>query len=113
VTPLDVVAYHDLDSAARLIAERAGETGASRVVLGLPTGSDGTRGPACRRSEELANALAALGVSVAYQSEYLTTDEARRRARAAGRPPRQPVDDLAAQVLLEEYLAARRPSAEA
>jgi len=39
------------------------------------------------------------------QGEFLTTNEARRRARAAGRSPRRPVDDIAAQILLEEHLA--------
>jgi putative Holliday junction resolvase len=112
-TPLDVVAYRSVESAARLIAARAEETGTSRVVLGLPTGSDGARGPACRRSEAIAEALAAFGVSVEFQSEYLTTNEARRRARAAGRSPKSPVDDIAAQVLLEEYLSTRTPGAEA
>lgn len=112
VSPLDVVAYHNVDSAARLIATTAGDTGASLVVLGLPTLADGRHGPACRRSEELAAALDGLGVAVEFQAEFLTTDEARRRARSAGRSARQPVDDIAAQVLLEEYLAARKRSAE-
>lgn len=112
VSPLDVVAYHNVDSAARLIATTAGDTGASLVVLGLPTLADGRHGPACRRSEELAAALDRLGVAVEFQAEFLTTDEARRRARSAGRSARQPVDDIAAQVLLEEYLAARKRSAE-
>lgn len=112
VTPLEVVSYHSVDSAAQVIAMKAGETGAARVVLGLPTLADGTRGAACRRSEALADALDALGISVEFQSEFLTTDEARRRARSSGRSPRQPVDDIAAQVLLEEFLTTRRPGAE-
>ena len=112
VSPLDVVAYRNVDSAARLIATTAGETDASRVVLGLPTLADGSRGAACRRSEELAAALDSLGIVVEFQAEFLTTVEARRRARSAGRSARQPVDDIAAQILLEEYLAARKRGAE-
>jgi putative transcription antitermination factor YqgF len=112
VSPLDVVAYRNAESAARLIATTAAETGALRVVLGLPTLADGTRGPACRRSEELAAALDGLGIAVTFQAEFLTTDEARRRARSAGRPARQPIDDIAAQVLLEEFLATRKRGAE-
>jgi putative transcription antitermination factor YqgF len=84
----------------------AEESNASRVVLGLPTLDDGSRGPAARRTERLAEKLAEMGVAVILQNEFLTTNEARRRARAAGRSPRQPVDDIAAQVLLEEYLAS-------
>ena len=113
-SPLEIVPYAGVDRAAQQIANLASKIGAARVVLGLPTLEDGSRGPASRRTDRLAEALEALGVKVALQSEFLTTDEARRRARAAGRPSRQPVDDIAAQVLLEEYLASRpaAPSAE-
>jgi putative Holliday junction resolvase len=104
-SPLEVVPYDGVAAAARRIAETAEGLGAGRIVLGLPTLADGSVGPAGRRSERLAGELARLGVDVVLQGEFLTTDEARRRARAAGRHPRQPVDDLAAQVILEEYLA--------
>jgi len=113
-SPLEIVPYVGIDRAAQQIAELASKVGAERVVLGLPTLEDGSRGPASRRTDRLAEALEALGVEVALQSEFLSTDEARRRARAAGRSPRQPVDDIAAQVILEEHLATRpaAPSAE-
>ena len=106
-SPLEIVPYAGVDRAAQQIADLASEISAARVVLGLPTLEDGSRGPASRRTDRIAEALEALGVEVALQSEFLSTNEARRRARAAGRPPRQPVDDIAAQVLLEEHLASR------
>ena len=113
-SPLEIVPYEGVERAAQQIAALASKVGATRVVIGLPTLEDGSRGPASRRTDRLAEALEALGVEVALQSEFLSTDEARRRARAAGRSPRQPVDDIAAQVLLEEHLATRpaAPSAE-
>jgi putative Holliday junction resolvase len=111
-SPLEVVPYKGLEGTARMIAAVAEKSGAARVVLGLPTLEDGSRGPASRRSERLAEALAALGIEVVLQNEFLSTNEARRRARAAGRSPRQPVDDIAAQVLLEEHLATRAQAAE-
>lgn len=113
-SPLEIVPYSGIDRAAQQIVTMAAMVGAARVVLGLPTLEDGSRGPASRRTDRLAEALEALGVEVALQSEFLSSDEARRRARAAGRSPRQPVDDIAAQVLLEEHLASRpaAPSAE-
>jgi len=113
-SPLEIVPYEGVKRAAQQIAALASKVGAARVVLGLPTLEDGTRGPASRRTDRLAEALEVLGVEVALQSEFLSTDEARRRARTAGRPPRQPVDDIAAQVILEEHLATRSaaPSAE-
>jgi len=107
VSPLEVVGYGGVAEAARLIAETAVRMGAGHVVLGLPTLADGSTGPASRRSLMLADELRILDVEVSLQGEFLTTDEARRRARAAGRPADRPVDDLAAQVLLEEFLDAQ------
>lgn len=106
-SPLEIVPYEGADHATRLIAAVVEKVGAARVVLGLPTLENGTRGPACRRTDKLAAALSATGIEVALQSEFLTTDEARRRARATGRSMSWPVDDIAAQILLEEYLATQ------
>jgi putative transcription antitermination factor YqgF len=104
-SPLAVVPYKGVDHAARRISAVAEESGATCVVIGLPSGEDGSVGPAARRSELLSEAITKLGLKVVLQKEFLTTSEARRRAREIGRPPRRPVDDLAAQILLEEHLA--------
>lgn len=106
-SPLEIVPYEGVTAAAAAIAERARSHGAAGVVIGLPTLQDGSEGPACARSHALAEALTGLGVTVWLQPELLTTNEARRRARALGRPRERAVDDLAAQVLLEEFLAER------
>jgi putative Holliday junction resolvase len=105
VSPLEVVASGGTAAVAELIIDTAARVGAGRVVIGVPTLADGSSGPAARRSELLAAAVRRLGLEVALQSEYLTTNEARRRARSAGRPVDRPVDDLAAQIILEDYLA--------
>ncbi len=102
-----MVAYQGVNHAARLIVEAADEFGAEIVVIGLPTSAAGAETPACARTHALVEALTILGLAVALQSEYLTTDEARRRARESGRRAGQPVDDIAAQVILEEYLDSR------
>jgi putative transcription antitermination factor YqgF len=104
VTPLRVVAYTGVRHAARTIQSFAVKQRTDRVVVGLPCGADGTPTPACRRSQALARELATLGLDVALQSEYLSTNEARRRARSAGLAAHQAIDHLAAQVILEEYL---------
>jgi putative Holliday junction resolvase len=113
-SPLEVVACDGTTHAARLIADSAIKLDVACVVVGLPVREDGSRAPACRRSEALASELAALGLEVVLQSEFLTTNEARRRARSAGRPKNRPVDDIAAQILLEEFLATQTetPAAE-
>lgn len=104
-SPLEVVAYPGVARAAALIVERCRRHGADAVVIGLPTNADGDTTPACRRSEALAEAVAALGLTVELQGEYLSSREARQRAREAGLGRDRPVDDIAAQVLLEEFLA--------
>ena len=109
-TPLDVLPYRGVAAAAATIAATARRLAAGQVVIGLPTRSDGSETPACRRSHAVAAALAELGIEVSLQSEHLSTNEARRRAREAGLPSDRPVDHLAAQVILEEHLrgAGRR-----
>jgi putative Holliday junction resolvase len=103
--PRGVEAWRGIDAEVDRVARLANELGIEVIVVGLPTDMDGADTPACRRSRALATALTAAGLRVVLQPEVLTTDEARRRARAVGRRPRAPVDDLAAQVILEEYLS--------
>lgn len=109
-SPLKIVPYDGVEQAVDRIIKEASDIGATCLVLGLPSLADGSIGASARRSQRLAAALEARGASVALQGEYLSTNEARRRARAAGRDPRRPVDDIAAQVVLEEYLCSRAPA---
>ena len=51
--------------------------------------------------------LRELGMEVELQPEYLSTNEARRRASSAGLSRDQPVDHVAAQIILEDFLAIR------
>jgi putative Holliday junction resolvase len=106
--PVAVIASGGVAADARAIAAEVARRDANAVVIGLPTTPDGDDTPACARSRALAEALGKLGITTRLQPEHLTTDEARRRARDAGRPACEPVDDLAAQVILEEHLASRR-----
>lgn len=48
----------------------------------------------------------AVPLPVAEVSEYLTSDEARALAKQAKRNPREPIDDLAARIILQSYLDA-------
>lgn len=98
----------------RAIRSVVRETGATRVVVGLPLSLDGRRGPAARRaleeSEALADALADLGVKVEPFDERLTTVSAEAALAAAGRPGRdrrRSIDSAAATVLLQAWLDAR------
>ena len=97
------------DRGAVLEAVRAVE--ASVVVVGLPLSLSGAPGPAARaalaETEELRALLEPLGVSVETADERLTTLEAERSLRAAGRTgkaARKVVDSAAAMVLLQSWL---------
>jgi len=107
VSPLEVVKHRGVRHAAGIIRRFAMDNTVEKVVVGRPTRADGRPTPACRRSDALARELEALGLEVDLQPEFLSTNEARRRARDAGLPSGAPVDHLAAMVLLEEYLGAR------
>jgi putative Holliday junction resolvase len=97
----------DLKAVARLVTD----TGATEVVVGHPVTLSGERGPAAKRVEEFADGLRAiLRVPVHLQDERLTTVEAERGLRQAGvggPRARRHVDEAAAAVILEAFLAAR------
>ena len=97
------------DHAAVVDAVR--EVEASTVVVGLPLSLSGERGPAARaalaEAEALRQALEPLGVTLETADERLTTVEAQRALRAAGktgREARRVVDSAAAMVLLQAWL---------
>jgi putative holliday junction resolvase len=78
------------------------------VVLGLPRNMDGSEGWQAAAAREFGEQLAAIGLTIAYQDERLTTWQAaehlgprRGRDRRAGE-----LDSAAARVILQEYLDA-------
>ena len=93
------------------VLEAVREVEASTVVVGLPLSLSGEAGPAARaalaEAEVLRRVLEPLGVSVETADERLTTVEAERSLRAAGRTgraARKVVDSAAAMVLLQAWL---------
>jgi putative Holliday junction resolvase len=94
------------------VVRAARETGAGKIVVGLPLNMNGSKGPAARRAEGFARRLAAAtGLPVETVDERLSSDEAERRLAEAPlgrRRKREHVNVVAAQVILETYLAARR-----
>ncbi len=106
VIPVGIHPYRGIDETAAWLKTEAQKRGVTKIILGLPTSEDGEETPACRRTRALAEALADRGSNVALQPEFLSTHGARTRARDIGRPRSAPVDDLAAQIILEDYLAA-------
>jgi putative Holliday junction resolvase len=95
----------DLKAVARMVAD----TDAVEVVVGHPLSLSGERGEAARKAEEFADGLRLLlDLPVHLQDERLSTVEADRGLRAAGaggRSRRRSVDQAAASLVLEAFLA--------
>ena len=112
--PLPTVARDgaELERIGELVAAR----GVQLIVVGLPMRMDGTEGTQARRVrgfvKELRRALR--HVEIELVDERLTSAQAHRSLStegARGRRRRERVDAIAAQIILERYLARRRPSA--
>jgi putative Holliday junction resolvase len=95
----------DLEAVAAMVAPYE----PTRLIVGLPLNMDGTMGPQAERVKAFADRLAAhLALPVELWDERLTTFEARQSLRAAGvsrSRRRQLVDQEAAAIILESYLA--------
>jgi len=98
-------AKSDLDAIIVIISGRQIE----RVIVGLPLNMDGTEGPPARAARAFAQALSeGLGLPVELHDERLSSFEAKERLKQG--PPRrskrkQAVDQIAAVVILESWLA--------
>ena len=109
-TPVATVLRHsDRPRLHRELAELVAEWDAGMVLLGLPIALDGTIGPAAQAVLEERDALASVvGVPVQVHDERLTTRIADRALRERGdldaRARRQVVDQVAASVILQDWL---------
>ncbi|MSR06674.1 MAG: Holliday junction resolvase RuvX [Gemmatimonadetes bacterium] len=81
-------------------------------VVGLPIEGEGTLGPAAKAAQELGDLIGrSTGLPVVFQDERMTTARARRAVDDMGGKTRGregEVDQLAATVLLQAFLDARR-----
>lgn len=105
-TPLEVL--HDMDAAElRGYVEEKVEQGVEAVVIGLPLTMGGREGEQARITREYARAVQGIeGVRVILWDERLSTVEAEKRLREAGRSLRgRRVDAEAAAVILQAFLA--------
>jgi putative Holliday junction resolvase len=100
----------DADHAA--IAAVVAELEAERVVVGLPLSLSGATGPAAQAAlDEAAKLASVLDVPVETFDERLTTVAASRSMRAGGtkaRKQRKRIDEMAASVMLQNWLEQRR-----
>ena len=106
----------DLDRLARIIGER----NVGRVLVGLPLHMDGGESPMAKEARRIAVKLGEItGVPVELRDERLTSVEAEERLTARGwdlrryleEKKRGAVDQMAAMILLEDYLRSLETSA--
>lgn len=101
----------DVRSLARLCRRYA----CSDVVIGWPIHMSGDRSTRANEVEQFAQALRAqIAIPVHLWDERLSTAEAHRHLDAAGRRPRDRkdvIDQVAAMLILESWLDARRATA--
>jgi putative Holliday junction resolvase len=110
VLPLDTVAMRgraELDAAT--IVENCLDYDVAGFVIGLPLNMDGREGPQARLTRAFGDALARIsGKPVHYWDERLSSfaaEETLRDSDLTRRVRREKTDRIAAQMILEEYLA--------
>ncbi len=92
-----------------VIAEIAERESAVGFVVGVPHNPNAPPGlpkQADIVQDWIARLRSAVPLPVAEVSEYLTSDEARALANQAKRKSGEPIDDLAARIILQSYLDA-------
>lgn len=111
-SPHSVVKRGDRD--LRQIHDLARANRVDRIVIGLPVGMSGREGPQAATVREFASRLETgldPGIEIAFWDERLTTAVAERAMRdrpARERRAKGTVDAIAASVILQGYLDARK-----
>lgn len=112
---LPVLQIKNLTKAVGELSELIASEGFSRVVVGLPLNMDGSEGKAAKNARDLAHKLKQqllrrdFSCEVLLWDERLTSFEAELRTRQQGVAKAKAkafLDSVAAEVLLEDYLAS-------
>lgn len=105
---LETLRISNRNKVVEQIAQIVHEKKIERVVVGLPRNMDGSHGPSANEALAfVANLRARLPCEVVTWDERLTTLSANRALREAGRKTRETrgyVDQVAAQMILQDYL---------
>lgn len=113
VMPVCTLARQSVVKDCKRILDLCQSRGIGRVVVGLPYELDGTETRSARLARQIGEAVAATGMPVYYQDERFSTVEAITRLGEAGvygERRKAAVDQIAAVVILEEWLKARAPA---
>ena len=111
-SPLGTIPERKEDRLLQRVAACAAEQGAQAVVVGYPRNMDGSRGESARRAEGFAETLRTLtGLPVHLWDERMTTMSAigvLNETNTRGKKRKAVVDTVAATIILQDYLDARR-----
>ncbi len=111
--PVGTIQRRSLKRDLEAIGALLGSRNVERIVVGLPLNMDGSEGSQARDARAFARKLGeALGIPVELYDERLTSFEAEDRLKQASArhmPKKDAVDAVAAAIILEGWLQARRP----
>lgn len=114
-SPIAVLDARELARDPRALVRIAEDYEVESLVVGLPLTLAGEEGPQAAEVRAVADRLAsALGVPLEYHDERLSSTEAKRSMRAAGmseKEQRGSLDKIAAAIVLQGWLDARRTRA--
>lgn len=115
-SPLKVLDARDLGRAIVALRMLIEDYESEVLVVGLPLTLSGDEGPQADATRKTAERIgAAVGLPVVYRDERLSSAEARRVMHASGmseREQRGGVDKIAAAIVLQGWLDARRAESE-
>lgn len=104
--PLAVLKARDGQPDWQQLAALVGEWRPNVLLVGLPLNMDGSESEFCGRARKFARRLhGRLSLPVKMVDERLSSREAKDRGGRRDSYRKQPVDDLAAQIILETWLA--------
>lgn len=110
--PHDTLARRDPSALLTAIAALARDHDVGEIVVGLPLGLDGREGASARRARRFSERLGELtGLPIVLWDERMTTVAAQRALGEAGvraREQKTMIDRVAAALMLQSYLDAKR-----
>lgn len=111
-SPAGVVPSYNWEKLLPVIVEKIKETGAQKVVIGLPKNMDGTEGESAQNARNFGEKLEVLAkVPVILWDERCTTITAHgylNESNVRGKKRKAVVDAVAATVILQGYLDSMR-----
>lgn len=111
-SPIGTVEERDAERLAQRVSAEASSQRAQLIVVGHPRNMDGSRGESAQRAEQFAARLGELtGLPVELWDERMTTVSAIGYLNATdvrGKKRKQVVDTVAATIILQDFMDARR-----